>query len=32
MLFLDRVKAVIPSYASFSGVGCIRDVEVLEVN
>ena len=28
----EKVWAVLPSFASFSGVGCIRNVVVLEVN
>ena len=32
VLFIERVLTVIPSYASFAGVGCIRDAAVLEVN
>ena len=31
VLFIERVLTVIPSYASFAGVGCIRDAAVLEV-
>ena len=31
LLFVERVKAVIPSSASFASVGCIRDLMVLEV-
>ena len=32
VLFIERVLTVIPSYASFAGVGCIRDAAILEVN
>ena len=32
VLFAERVQAVTPSSASFAGVGCIRDVVVLELN
>ena len=32
LLFAERVYAVNSSSASFAGVGCIKDVAVLEVN
>ena len=32
VLFAERVKALIPSYGSFAGVGCRRDAVVLKVN